>query len=130
MIKKIKKLLTIVKYFIEDEENLLLHLMEIKAQETLATCFDLDITMTEEIEDFIFHIETYYDIPETVAYTKYPDLKNIDIEKMMKNYKKGKLSMADIMRFADFLEDVEKQRAVERDIIFEEAKMLSFGFKL
>ncbi len=130
MFRKVKKLYQIIKYYFEDEENLFLHLMEVKAYETLETCYNLDVTMTEEIEDFIFHIRTYYDIPEIVASTKYPDLKNMDLETMIKKYKKGKLVMADVMRFADFLEEVETQRAVERDIIFEQAKMLSFGFKL
>ena len=130
MFKRVKKLLSIIKYYFEDEDNLLLHLMELKALETLETCYNLDVRMTEEIEDFIFHIKTYYDIPEAVALTKYPDLRDMDIPTMMKKYKKGELDMADMLRFADYLEEVEEHRAVERDIIFEEAKMLSFGFKL
>lgn len=131
MFKRVKKLLNIIKYYFEDEDNLLLHLMELKAYEILDTCYDLDIRMTEEIEDFIFHIRTYYDIPETVASTKYPDLVvDIDIPTMMKQYKRGDLDMADVLKFADYLEEVESQRAVERNIIFEEAKMLSFGFRL
>lgn len=130
MLRKIKKLLNIIKYFFEDEDNLLLHLMELKAYETLEDCMSLEVSMTEEIEDFIFHIRTYYDIPESIAATKYPDLKNMDISYLVKEYKKGKLSIEEVMEFADFLEDVEKQRAIEREIIFEHAKVLTFGFKL
>ena len=130
MFKRVKKLLNIIKYYFEDEDNLLLHLMEMKAYEILDACYDLDVGMTEEIEDFIFHIRTYYDIPETIASTKYPDLVDVDIPTMMKKYKKCELDMSDVLKFADYLEEVESQRAVERDIIFEEAKMLSFGFRL
>lgn len=130
MLRKIKKLWAIVKYFFEDEDNLLLHLMEMKANETLEDCVLLEVSTTEEIEDFIFHVRTYYDIPETVASTKYPNLKGTNIPHMMKLYKKGKMNSNEVMLFADFLEDVEKQRAVERDLIFEHAKILSFGFEL
>ena len=130
MLRKVKKLWIIIKYFLEDEDNLLLHLMEIKAYETLKDCASLEVRMTEEIEDLIFHIKTYYDIPLTIASTKYPDLKDVNIMEVMKAYKKGNMKWEDVLKFADFLEDVETQRAVERDLIFEEAKILSFGFKL
>ena len=130
MLRKIKKLFIIIKYFFEDEDNLLLHLIEIKAYETLKDCVSLEVSTTEEIEDLIFHIKTYYDIPSTIASTKYPDLKDVNIPQVMKAYKKGNMEWKDILKFADFLEDVETQRAVERDLIFEEAKILSFGFKL
>jgi hypothetical protein len=130
MLKKIKKLCHIIKYFFEDEDNLLLHLMEIKAYETLEDCLELEVGLTEEVEDFIFHVRTYYDIPKALAATKYPDLKEKDVEKMMVKYRKGNMDMRDVMLLADFLEDVETQRAVERDLIFEHAKILPFGFKL
>lgn len=130
MLKKIKKLCDIIKYFFEDEDNLLLHLMEMKAYETLEDCRELEIGITEEIEDFIFHVRSYYDIPKNLVTTKYPDLKEVDIAKMMTQYRKRKMDILDVMLLADFLEDVETQRAVERDLIFEHAKVLPFGFKL
>lgn len=130
MCRRIKKLWYILKYFFTDEDHLLLHLIEMKAYETLKDCAAIGVGMTEEVEDLIFHIRTYYDIPETIATTKYPDLKEIDIPKMMKRYKSSQVDLAEVIKFADFLEDVEKQRSVERDIIFEHAKALSFGFRL
>jgi hypothetical protein len=130
MFKKIKKLYKILKYFFTDEENLFLHLLEMKAYESLDDCFTLDVSMTEEIEDLIFHIKSYYDIEENLVNTKYPDYKDKDVRKMMKECKQGKVDLKKIEEFADFLAEVEKQRAVERDLIFEEAKILTFGFKL
>ena len=130
MFRKIKKLCSIIKYFFEDEDNLLLHLMEIKAYESLEDCVTLEVRMTEEIEDLIFHIKTYYDIPESIAETRYPEMKDIDIPWLIKEYKSGKLDMRDVMRFADYMGEVETQRALERDIIFDHAKNLAFGFKL
>ena len=130
MLRKIKKLWTIVKYFFEDEDNLLLHLMEMKAYETLDDCAALEVGRTEEIEDLIFHIQTYYDIPEMIAATNYPDLSETNVSKILKEYKLGNIDKVNMVVMADFIEEVEKQRAVERDLIFEEAKILSFGFKV
>ena len=130
MLRKIKKLWVLLKYFFTDEDNLFLHLMEIKAMETLEDCARMEVDMTEEVEDLIFHIRSYYDIPFNIAATSYPDLEGTSIKRIVKGYDKGKASMEDVMLFADYLEDVEKQRAVERDIIFEYAKILAFGFKL
>ena len=130
MFKKIRKLLSIVKFYFEDEDNLLLYLLEIKAKETLEMCYNLGVGSTEEIEDLIFHIKSYYDIPEAIALAKYPKMQEMDIPTLIKEYKKDRLDLAEVMKFADFLEDVEKQRAVEREIIFEHAKVLSFGFRL
>ena len=130
MLRKIKKLWTIIKYFFEDEDNLLLHLMEMKAYETLDDCVTLEVGMTEEIEDLIFHIQTYYDIPEMIAATSYPDLPQTNVSKILKEYKSGNIDVVNMAVMADFIEEVEKQRAVERDLIFEEAKILSFGFKV
>ena len=130
MLRKIKKLWILLKYFFTDEDNLFLHLMEIKAMETLEDCARMEVDMTEEVEDLIFHIRSYYDIPFNIAATSYPDLEGTSIKRIVKGYDKGKASMEDVMLFADYLEDVEKQRAVERDIIFEYAKILAFGFKL
>ena len=130
MLRKIKKLWVLLKYFFTDEDNLFLHLMEIKAMETLEDCARMEVDMTEDVEDLIFHIRSYYDIPFNIAATSYPDLEGTSIKRIIKGYDKGKASMEDVMLFADYLEDVEKQRAVERDIIFEYAKILAFGFKL
>ena len=98
--------------------------------ETVEDCARMEVDMTEEVEDLIFHIRSYYDIPFNIAATSYPDLEGTSIKRIIKGYDKGKASMEDVMLFADYLEDVEKQRAVERDIIFEYAKILAFGFKL
>ena len=130
MLRKIKKLWAVLKYYFEDEDNLLLHLIEMKAYESLETCADLEVSMTEELEDLIFHIKTYYDIPESLLATSYSHLSEKDIKGVIEKYKKGKLSLEEVSDFADYLVEVEEQRAVERDLIFEHAKILSFGFKL
>lgn len=130
MIKKIKKLLFILKYFFTDEDNLLLHLLELKALQTLDSCNDLEVVNTEEIEDLLFHLHIYYEIPEGLVETKYPSFKGESVRSIIKKFKEGKLSMGEVDKYADFIIDVETQRAVERDFIFEYAKNLAFGFEL
>ena len=132
MLRKVKKLWAILKYFFTDEDNLLLHLLEMKAYETLDDCFTMEVGITEEIEDLIFHIQSYYEIPDSVAATSYPDLLGMNIEEVLKKLECGKTNanIKETLRLADFLGDVEKQRAVERDMIFEHAKALTFDFKL
>lgn len=130
MLRKIKKLWAILRYFFTDEDNLLLHLIEMKAYESLNDCAALEVGSTEDIEDLIFHVKTYYDIPNSIALTKYPHLKGVDISKMMVSYKKGRAPMSEVLEFTDFLNDIEVQRAIEREIIFDRVKGLSFGFRL
>jgi len=130
MLRKIKSLLDIIKYFFKDEETLFLYLLEKKAVGCLKDCEKLEICNTEEIEDLIFHIRTYHDIPRMLKETEYSDLKNETLPKIMKKYRDNEAEIEDVERYADFLTDLETQRALERDYIFECAKVLPFGFKL
>lgn len=94
-----------------------MYLFEQKALECLDECFKLKVKSTEELEDLIFHIKAYKSIPFVIMETKYPELKD---SKDIKNSSK----------FKDFILEVEKQRAVERDFIFEGAKVLTFDFDI
>lgn len=130
MLRKLKKLWVVLKYFFTDEDNLLLHLIELKAYESLNDCLVLEVSSTEEIEDLLFHIRLYYDIPDNLVETKYPQFKGLSLGKAIKSYKENKMNINDLEEFADFMVEVETERAVERDIILEQAKCLSFGFRL
>ena len=112
-----------------DGDNLLLHLMEIKAHESLEVCSKLKVRNTEELEDLLFHIRTYTEIPLALAELKYPEFRGVNIKKMLKEYRGKKLKSEIAKRYSSFIIDIEKQRAVERDFIFEHAKVLSFGFE-
>ena len=131
MFKKIKKLWIILKFFFEDEDNLFLHLIEMKAMESLEDCITLGVSSTEEIEDLLFHLRLYYDIPESLIETKYPQFKGWNWQEIIKEYKRSEVLPVELVEvFSDFIIDVETERALEREIIFEHAKCLSFGFKL
>lgn len=130
MLRKIKKLWSIIKYFFEDEDTLFLHLLKMKAFECMNDCYRLEVRRTEELEDLVFHINTYLEIPTALVETKYPDFKGISIQDTIRKFKDNKMSLEEIEEYGDFLVDIETQRAVERDIIFDHAKTLPFGFSL
>ena len=113
-----------------DSDNLLLYLMLIKANESLKKCYELHISSTEEFEDLIFHIKAYLEIPKILIATKYPEFDGLfNIKSMLRKYRKKKLSKIELSLYEDYILDIEKQRAVEREFIFECSKALSFGFE-
>lgn len=130
MLKKLKKFGKVIKFFLKDEDMLFIYLLEQKAYESLQDCYELDISTTEALEDLIFHIKTYKEIPEVVAELKYPEFKGMSCSEIIQKYKNKKLSTEELTSYGDYLVEVEKNRAVERDFIFEHAKNLTFGFKL
>ena len=130
MLRKIKKLCTLIKYFFVDEDSLFLYLLEQKAYECLKDCYKLDIGFTEELEDLIFHIKTYREIPTALAEIKYPQFVGISVQDVIKKYKSKRLDMKQVDMYGHYLVEIEEQRALERDLIFDHAKILTFGFKL
>ena len=130
MFKKIKKLAGILSCFFRDEDSLFLYLLELKAYECMKDCFNLGISNTEELEDLIFHIKMYKEIPRVITEIRYPEFKDMSISDIVKRHKNKKVSIEEVKRYGDFLLELERERAVERDFIFQCAKVLTFGFKL
>lgn len=128
MLRKIKKLCSIIKYYFEDEDMLFLYLLKAKAGECMNDCYKLEVSNIEELEDLIFHINTYVEIPKVLVEIKYPTFNNVSIQNVIRRFKENKLSIKEIEEYGDFLIDIETHRAVERDIIFDHAKKLPFGF--
>ena len=129
MLRKIKKLCAILRCFFKDEDNLFLCLFEIKAYECLDECFKLGVGSTEELEDLIFHIKAYKEIPNIIRELKYPEFKDVSLNELVKKYKNRKMSLKEVEQYGNFLLEIEENRAVERDFIFEHAKTLTFGFR-
>lgn len=130
MLKRFIKLLGIIRYFFEDEDTLTLYLLEKKAQECMRDCEKLSISNIEELEDLVFHIRTYLEIPRALVETKYPQFRNVSVQKIIKKFKQDKTTPKEIEKYGDFLIEVETHRSLERDIIFDHAKFLPFGFSL
>lgn len=129
MLRKLRKLWLILNFYFKDSDNLILHLLEIKAYECLEGCYKLSVRDTEELEDLLFHIKTYLEIPQALIEFKYHELKGVHTRDILNKYKRNKLSNEEILKLTDFLLDVEKERALERSYIFEHAKSLNFGFE-
>lgn len=130
MFRKIKKLVSIIRYFFEDEDLLLLYLLRMKALECMNDCSKLEVRNTEELEDLVFHIDTYIDIPLALTETAFSDFKNVSVQDVIKKFKRNKMSIQEIEKYGDYLIAVETHRALERDLIFDHAKVLPFGFTL
>lgn len=130
MLRKIKKLWSIIKYFFEDEDTLLMYLLKTKAYECMNDCYKLDVRRTEELEDLVFHIDAYLSIPEALVAINYPEFKNTKVKDIINRYKKNRVSIDEVKRYGDFLIDIEIHRNIERDCIFDHAKVLPFGFTL
>ena len=125
MFKSILKFFRVIWYSLFDGELLVLHLLEEKTRECLKDCVNLNISNTEQLEDMLFHIKSYYEIPKVVKELKFPDLDIPNVKKVLR-------SNIDLIpkEVAEYLIEVEIQRAIERDFIFEHAKNLPFGFKM
>ena len=130
MFKKIKKFFTIVKYYFTDEDNLFMYLLKAKAFECMNDCYKLDVSRTEELEDLVFHIDAYLSIPEALISINYPEFKNVKVRDIIKRYKSHNITLDEVKKYGNFLIDIEVQRNIERDFIFEHAKCLPFGFHL
>ena len=115
VLSKFLKLMKLIGWYIADSENFLLHVIEEKALDTMENCEGLGIDKVEELQDLLFHIDSYYEIPWVVKETKFPD---VELEELSAK------------EFFEFLTEVETQRAIERDFIFEHVKVLPIGFEI
>ena len=130
MIKKIVRFWRLIKYFFTDEEFLFFYLLEWKAEDCISACNKLDVRSTEELEDLLIHLKIYREIPEVITEMEYPHFKKMNVQKLIREYKQGNKTLEEVNTFSDFLVELETERAVERDIIFDLAKNLTFVFKM
>lgn len=111
MFKRMRRLWRIIKYAITKRKSFTLYLLRAEAEEYLKVFDKLDVKSTEDIQDLIFHIDSYLDLPNMLRKTMYEEY-----------LKKGE-------KFEEYFHDLEKMRAVERDYIFEIMKRLPIGFE-
>lgn len=111
MKKRVIKLWNIIKNLFLNPKYLLLYVMRAEACTILGTFNRIGVGSTEDIQDLIFHIDSYIDLPNMLRRTVYePYLKNGE-------------------KLDEYFEELEKARAVEREYIFELAKKLPIGFE-
>ena len=110
--KRLRKLFRLLKYAITKRKYFLLYLIREEAKDHLKAFNKIGVGMTEDIQDLIYHIDSYIALPQTLQNTVY----------------KGYLEKGE--KFEEYFEDLETHRAVERDYIFELLKRLPIGFEL
>ena len=134
-LKRLPHLIKLLKSFLSGDEGALLALIRDEAEYLLKNYMDLGICNIEEIEDLLFHLKSYNEIPKVVKDMEFPDMKDIKF-----HYEKGQIKVVevgkdkptveDIETYIKYIELVERERAVERDFIFEKVKNLPLGFLL
>lgn len=112
MKRVVKKLFKLIKYAFTKRKYFLLYFIREEALDHLCTFNKIGVGMTEDIQDLIYHIDSYINLPEMLQNTTY----------------KGYLENGE--RFQEYFEELEQLRAVEREYIFELMKTLPIGFQL
>ena len=110
--KRLKKLCRILKYLFTNRKYFTLSLIKAEAKDHLDTYYKIGVGNVEDIENLIFHIDSYMEIPHVLQTTVY----------------KGYLEKGE--KLDEYFYELERMRAVERDYIFEAAKRLPIGFEI
>ena len=98
-------------YAVTQRKYFLLYLIREEAKDYLGTFNKIGVGSTEDIQDLIYHIDSYLNLPKMLQNTVY----------------KGQLENGE--KFEEYFKDLETHRAVERDYIFELLKRLPIGFE-
>ena len=109
--KRLKKLCRIFKYLFTNRKYFTLSLLKAEAEDHLDTYYKIGVGNVEDIENLIFHIDSYMEIPHVLQTTIF----------------KGYLEKGE--KLDEYFYELERMRAVERDYIFEAAKRLPIGFE-
>ena len=112
MRRAIKKIFRLLKYAVTQRKYFLLYLIREEALDHLSTFNKVGVGSTEDIQDLIYHIDSYINLPQTLQNTVY----------------KGYLENGE--KFEEYFQELETLRAVEREYIFELMKTLPIGFQL
>ena len=106
MKRRVKKFFRLLKCALFNSKYFLLNVIKEEALEHLQTFDKLGIGSTEDIQDLIYHIDSYIELPNMLRKTIYePYLK-----------KGEKLDL--------YMKELETHRAVEREYIFELMKII------
>ena len=138
-LKKLTKIFKIIRSYMRDDESLFLTVLEEEALEALERYKKLGITNTEEIEDLLYHIRSYNEIPKALKGTSFEVLEKAQVTVKTNGVLEVEFTVSDgttaeeieaISKYIEYITEVEDQRAVERDFIFEHLKNLPLSFSL
>ena len=112
ILRKIKQVFLIIVACTFKSKSAFLRIIKYEAENSLKDCCDMGTKQIEEMQDLLFHIEAYLEVPDAV--------REIILRDTGGSYIKART------RFAEYLEEVERQRAVERLYIMESLKHFPF----
>ena len=111
MKRECKKFFRLLKCALFNSKYFLLNVIKEEALSHLETFNKVGVGSTEDIQDLIYHIDSYIELPQILQSTTY----------------KGYLEKGE--KLDEYFEDLETHRAVERDYICELMKNLPIGFE-
>jgi len=127
LFKKIFRVVLIIQGYLLKNECSFLRILEEEAMDYLESCSRIGVRNTEEIEDLIFHIRAYKDVPKILRSTVFTDIPK-EVETKMKRDIVFLLKRDESLlhRYTEYITEIEKQRAVERLYIIECMKSFPF----
>ena len=117
ILRKIKQFFCIVFVSLFKSKSAFLRIIKYEAENYLEDCCNAGTKQIEEMQDLLFHIDAYLDIPKTLKMTMFPEF----------THRPGTFKPYDINgRLIEYYEEIEKQRSVERLFIMESLKHFPF----
>ena len=117
ILRKIKQFFLIATVCMFKSKSAFIRIIKYEAENYLEDCCNSGTKQVEEMQDLLFHIDAYLNIPKELKITMFPEF----------THKPGTFKPYNVNeRFIEYLEEVEKQRSVERLFIFESLKHFPF----
>lgn len=127
-IKKVWRMFLMLQAYLFKNECAFLKIIENEAIDYLEVCEYLGVKNTEEVQDLLFHIKAYIEIPLILRTTIFQDIPanfKINFRKNKKSTFKG--NVGTLNRYLEYVTEIEKQRAVERTCILDCMKNVPFA---
>ena len=117
VIRKIKQLFLIIITCVFKDKSAFLKILKYEVENYLEDCCNAGTKQIEEMQDLLFHIEAYLEIPKQLKITMFPEFA----------YPPGMVEPYEINEMIiKYYEEIERQRAVERLYIMESLKHFPF----
>lgn len=126
--RKISQIFNIVLACVFKNKSAFLRIIKYEVENYLTDCCNAGTRQIEDLHNLLFHINSYLEIPETTRALMFPMFS----KKLKKATKKdGKIFLSEEAilfpdKYVNYLEEIERQRSVERLYILELLKRFPF----
>lgn len=130
LLRKLKQVFCIIGVLFTKSRSPFLRTLKYEVENYLEDCCNSGTKSIEELQDLLFHINSYFEIPEATRITMFPDMK-YGFKLILFGYNFYKyLNRKFPSLYVKYVQEVEKQRAVERFYIMELLKYFPFESEL